>query len=895
MATAEPEDDCSPQSIHDAKALKQIGVLASSSASSAHDEEDHLPPPIPLGARHLLSDGAETQAVKRISTLAGAVNCPPSNEFHTGQNEFPRIIGYEIHEVLGRGGMGVVYRATENRLQRVVALKILPSIRNTPEARARFEAEARLLAQVDNPRVARVFEIGSTSDGPYIAMEFIPGQSLDRYAGGKPLDPRQAASISRDLTIALHSCHQLGIIHRDVKPANALILPAGDLKLTDFGLAKLCGADSEGLTKSGDILGTPSYMAPEQASGVIREFGPTTDVYGAGAVLYELLTGRPPFAAPDAMQTMLLALTEAPISPRSILPKIPRDLETICLQCLEKKPARRYQTCEVLAEDLGRFLRGEAIVARPSSTARKVWSWAKRHPAWSFAIALSLFVVVAALGGISLHNAALQAELTRTQKLAREGQELSNWLMTDFSPALDGDEGVTNMQAKLAARTQLFLDALNSEVADDQLKIELARSLMYLANVQGRPGSGSLGQADKAQVNLASAQKIIDSLAHLQSAETNQLRALVGLRLAEYLIEEHVGGDPSPLLAEVRRRIFDSSGRVVTGISTATQLELLRLEIQNSQHKGNLDLANQQLAELEKVAAPLLAQQEELDGFARLFSELTYAKYGLFDVQNRNDELIAPLQKGLARLSVLSQGKPASAYAKLIEANLRKMLGELLLSAGELNSAEQEFHRMRLIWDERVDRDPKNQGAKFNLALAWELLAQTAITASKMEKAGECLEQARNYYDQFAALGGLKWQEHPETRHLLGLLANWHLQQNEFDKAREANRMLLETITKGDATGIDQRLRVGDARVQRGMIEAMAYMSDASNSTSTPSSPRNESYDRAVQALTESATYYEELKATAGTVGQAEKMLSRVHSTLEYIQAEHQKSLGNRN
>ncbi len=351
-------------------------------------DHDALPPALPIGSRHKLSgiENEHSYTLAVPTTVVGGVHATENQSFSDGvQDSYPAVAGYQIAGFVGRGGMGIVYRATDEKLRRQVALKILPTLRNTETARSRFESEARLLAQVDHPGVARVFEVGSSDGISYIAMEFVEGLSLDRLAAGKPIDPVRAAEFVRQLAEALSACHALGIIHRDVKPGNAIVTAEDKLKLTDFGLAKLMGDESQNLTRTGEVVGTPGYMAPEQASGLVREFGPETDVYGCGAVLYELLTGRPPFAAPDPVQTLLLALTAVPASPRSILPQIPADLETITLKCLEKNKSYRYRSTEELADDLQRYLSQEPIRAKPASPLRQGWSWIRRHPASSSA------------------------------------------------------------------------------------------------------------------------------------------------------------------------------------------------------------------------------------------------------------------------------------------------------------------------------------------------------------------------------------------------------------------------------------------------------------------------------------------------------------------------------
>jgi serine/threonine protein kinase/WD40 repeat protein len=315
------------------------------------------------------------------------------------------VAGYEILEVLGRGGMGVVYKARQGALNRVVALKMILAAQHAgPSAVSRFRREAEIVAQLQHPHIVQIYEVGENDGRHFFAMEFIEGGSLDGQLLGTPQPARAAAQLVETLARAIHHAHQHDIIHRDLKPANILLQTtkdsdnktlAGNLwcsvrsktsvvsfipKITDFGVAKLLGGAEIGPTQSGDMLGTPSYMAPEQAAGRSSAMGPATDVYGLGSILYELLTGRPPFKAETAMETLFQVQFTDPVSPSQLQPKLPRDLVTICLRCLQKEPRQRYASALALAEDLRRFLDGRPVQARPVSQGEKLWRWCRRKP-----------------------------------------------------------------------------------------------------------------------------------------------------------------------------------------------------------------------------------------------------------------------------------------------------------------------------------------------------------------------------------------------------------------------------------------------------------------------------------------------------------------------------------
>jgi serine/threonine protein kinase len=294
--------------------------------------------------------------------------------------------GYEILEVLGEGGMGIVYKARHLALKRVVAIKmILSGSLAGADILVRFRREAEAVARLQHPNIVQVYETGEYEGLPFFSLEMVDGGSLDRKLAGTPLNPREAAALVETLARAIRAAHERGIIHRDLKPANVLVTADGVAKITDFGLAKHLDADV-GQTRSGAIMGTPSYMSPEQASGKSKEIGPATDVYALGAILYECLTGRPPFKAATTMDTLWQVVNDEPVSPRKLQSRTPRDLDAICLKCLQKVPDKRYQTAQALAEDLRRWLEDRPVHARQGNILELAATWIARH---ALAITLS--------------------------------------------------------------------------------------------------------------------------------------------------------------------------------------------------------------------------------------------------------------------------------------------------------------------------------------------------------------------------------------------------------------------------------------------------------------------------------------------------------------------------
>jgi serine/threonine protein kinase len=405
----------------------------------------------------------------------------------------PCLPGYEILEVLGQGGMGVVYQARQTQLDRLVALKMIlagPCARL--EQRARFRAEAEAAARLRHPNVVQIYDVGEHDGQPYFSMEYVDGGSLAQKLAGSLLPTRQAAELAATLADAVHAAHQHGIIHRDLKPANILLqknspqrhkehkeedkenyssVPSscslclcGEFflpKITDFGLARRLDDNAAGPTQTGAILGTPSYLAPEQAEGKTRTVGPAVDVYALGAILYEMLAGRPPFQGESTLETLEQVRTREPIPPSRLRPRVPRDLETICLKCLEKEPHRRYAGADELAGDLRRFLAGEPIRARPTPGWERAVKWTRRKPAVAGLLAVSAAAAASFLGLWFDFTLRLRAE--RNHALAMEQEARTNLALAD-------------QQRRLAEEQRLLAETQRNRAEEQRQRAE---SILY--------------------------------------------------------------------------------------------------------------------------------------------------------------------------------------------------------------------------------------------------------------------------------------------------------------------------------------------------------------------------------------------------------------------------------
>ncbi len=420
------------------------------------------------------------------------------------------IPGYELLNLLGRGGTGRVFKARDLKLGRTVAIKLLIDFDDAEQV-ARFEEEARVVANLTHPNIVRLIEFGKLADdAPYCVMEYASGGSLADVLRGKPVRWEFAARTVLTLARALQAAHSAGILHRDIKPGNVLIAsdedldsakdPAGvsfsqtSLRITDFGLARRIQAPQH-ITRTGQMLGTPGYTAPEQISGMSSNPGPGTDIYSLGCVLFELITGRPPFIAADPFDVMIRSMSDDPPTPRSLQPSIPADLQTICLKCLAKTPGRRYLSATGLADDLDRLLAGKPILARPVSRIEKLSKWISRNPWKSAALGLLLLLTAGCIAGMVALQSAYNETLSSNKQLKIAIQE------SDESFRL----------------TQDALDRVVNRVRNDLYEVPQATGLMHQTAIDSAELNRRLF---KMRPNdLRAAHNLIDALEQLATAE----------------------------------------------------------------------------------------------------------------------------------------------------------------------------------------------------------------------------------------------------------------------------------------------------------------------------------------------------------------------------------------
>jgi eukaryotic-like serine/threonine-protein kinase len=447
------------------------------SASADLNTIEHTPMPGPAKGvvpDTFLFDETKVNVADQARSKSAAAASTASRKLSSKKHKsiVGRTIGdYRIDCELGRGGMGVVYRAHHEKLRRDVAIKMILGAASCDQLVVeRFETEARAVANLQHPNVVQLFEFGSLDDSPFFALEYIDGGTLAERIKEFPMDSKEAAKLVESLARAMQVAHQRGILHRDLKPANILLTADGIPKISDFGLAKELLSDKQDETKTGTVMGTPSFMSPEQAMGNISELSGATDQYSLGAILYACISGRPPFMSSTTIETISQVVHKEPIPPRQLSVSIPVDLETICLKTLHKEPAKRYANCEELANDIKRFLNDEPILARPVSKLERGWRWCRRNPkiaipsAMAGIFILSTATIASWAWAVTSAQAAVIAEERDNVKIQRDDAQRQRdeadkqrLIANQQKAVAEDNEKIAQKQAQLALKNIQFV------------------------------------------------------------------------------------------------------------------------------------------------------------------------------------------------------------------------------------------------------------------------------------------------------------------------------------------------------------------------------------------------------------------------------------------------------
>jgi serine/threonine protein kinase len=722
---------------------------------------------------------------------------PPRPAGASAATPGPGVPGYSVLHELGRGGMGVVYKALDVRLGRLVALKmILSGVHASRAERVRFYKEAEALARLHHPGIVQIHQVGEEDGLPFLALEFCEGGSLADKLHGVPQPAPAAAQLAEALARAAHAAHTAGIVHRDLKPANVLLDRDGIPKLTDFGLAKHFGGEATALagrTPTGAVVGTPGYMAPEQARGKTREIGPAVDIYGLGAILYELLTGRPPFVGESNTHTLMQVLTSDPPSPQSLQPSVPRDLETICLKCLQKEPVKRYPSAQALAEDLRRFLHSEPIRARPISIWERGRKWARRRPAVAALLAALAVVLVASIFGLT--TLWLRADLQR-------GRAEANYTLA-----------------------QQALDEMSSEVIDEWLgkqpKLEprheafLKRVLDYYESLARQPAATTEARAGLART-LLQVSKIRDRLGLRLDAETAAGEALVQQRqlVAEFPSRPEYRADLA--------RIYDQRGQTLQNLQRMPDAELayrdartVREELvaqfpDRPEYRQDLAMSHNNLANLNRETSRFeiaeAAYAQSLTILKELVREFPERQGFLQDLaichnnlaillrippRERLDQAEKAYRSGLEHQQQLVALAPEQPDYRSRLGQFHTNLGELLLTMGRVPPAEEEYKEALAIRKRLAAEFPARVEYRRDVGVSCNNLAGLFADHGRPDQARVLYADALKICKPLAA-------DHPDVpryQYTVGVtLNNLALLENGQKRPAEARRCLEEAL-----------------------------------------------------------------------------------------------------
>jgi serine/threonine-protein kinase len=758
------------------------------------------------------ADMAADRPLEQRTVVDGAAHAPPPDP--------PSVPGYEVLRELGHGGMGVVYLARHLPLSRTVALKMILAGRHAPpEVVARFLREAEAVARLQHPNIVQIYEVGEANGQPFLALEFVSGGSLEAKLAGKPLPPPAAAQLVQTLAQAMHHAHQQGVVHRDLKPANVLLsacrfafaasdpanakrqAEAGDdfvPKITDFGLARRL--DQAGQTHSA-IVGTPSYMAPEQARG--EKVGPAADVYALGAILYECLTGRPPFLAATLLETLAQVISEDPAPPRQLNPAVPRDLAAICLKSLEKSPRRRYASAAEMAADLGRHLNGEPVLARPAGLARRSWKWVRRRPTAASLLAVSVLAAAALLAAgtsytaaLAEHNRELDAEKQNTERALERSQTA---------------EKSAAQQRQLALKTvRRVVDRIHARLKDLPNQQDLRKDLLA-----------------EALAGLKEVARAADTL----EADQDTIGAL--LELGDVFAKIEIGG-----LEEARKQYETAH---------ALARKLAEADPRSAQVQRDLSVSLERLGDVQRrqgeSKAALASFQESLQICRRLVEAdprsaqdqrgLIFSLLKVGEVQNQQGDSKAALASFLGSVQGarrLAEANPGSALAQRDLSTSLEQLGDMQIHQGKSKVALASYQEALQIRRRLAADAPRSVEAQRDLSLSLIKLGDVRSQLGDSKAALSCFQEAEKICRRLAEADPRSAQAQSDLSLSLNKLGEVQSQQGErkaalasFLESLQIRRRLAEADPRSAQAQRDLSLslnRLGDVQRRQGENKA---------------------------------------------------------------------------
>jgi len=715
----------------------------SAESPQAHEYRTRFPDDATL-VDHVFAEGATVRP--EAVNLSDTIPVRPENS-KSGDVESEDFAGYQLLEEIARGGMGVVFRAKQKQANRIVALKMILSgqLASDEEVR-RFRSEAEAAALLDHPNIVPVFDVGESGGRHYFSMGYVDGQSLtDRLKDG-PLSATEAATLMVPIVDGLACAHDNGVIHRDLKPSNVLLDSSGTPRVTDFGLARQMENDSN-LTATGQVMGTPSYMPPEQAAGEIDRIDARSDIYSLGAILYTLVTGRPPFQAAHIVETLRQVIDEEPVEPRVLNPDVDVDLETICLKCLNKEPAQRYQTARELGEELKRYVDGHPIHARSVTRVERLWRWCRRNrmvallsgtAAASMLIGFVVSVYFAVLAeqraaqaetGVTVAVIALESVIDKIQNKLRmipAAQEIRRELLRDAMDSLAKVSGQVRMQSRVdanSAKALVDLGLLFAELGDDK-------------------GDNSLATAE---ANLREAVRIFREIVPPDETDSDLLRdkSWALCECGNFLLDRNRLNEAEGMLKEaldLRRQLLEQTPddskaqfRLSVSLTDWADLHAIRRQFQQA-----IDIFNEAISLAEQAAAA----SPELSALRRHEVHCNEKLGDAYHDLGQNDRAFPYFQKTLQMTAAMHKEDPSSAEACNSLSFAYERLGNHWLQIGDPAQALEMYTEMKTTVEMAIDLDPKNRYLSEGVAFAQEKIAKALSRLGRGEESQAARSEA---------------------------------------------------------------------------------------------------------------------------------------------------------
>ncbi len=821
-------------------------------SENSSEEKPGRRPESPVAVESNFAPGMPLPAgLKSLDTTksGGDESTAESIAMDDGPVKLPEIEGYESIRELGRGGMGQVILAKEISLERNVAIKVVSqNVSGSTALRDRFHAEVKVLASLRHPNISQLLTAGTSNGYPFFVMEYIDGTTLENHAK-KPMDSRSSAEMMLKVCDAVQYCHDEKVLHRDLKLSNILLTKELEPKIADFGLAKVVGGN-DSATKTGEILGTPGYMSPEQAGGVVKNMDETCDVYGLGAVLYRMLTGRPPFVSPEPFQTVMMVMIDDPIPPRKIVPSIPRDLETICLKCLSKKTTSRYQSANEMREDLDRFLSGRPIKARPTGLAVRAGKWVRRNPTVSVASAIILVATFLGVLGLASYNRALSVELDRSQRLAKSGSDFANWITGTHLSDIAEIAGTTNSRTDLVNKAKNYLEvSLKDMPADPKYIWRLGNTYQQLGENIGGIRANSVLDLPEARGAMKRAIELYDQAIQSTQKRDTPLALKIETLLGLSDIEANLGNSKECLsrLKEAETSIGELSpaseyAGYLKMLAEIRQVDFLMLANEHPKAIVKLEELNETLPNLKSFRSGDLKDKEILIeiklgachgatgdfkraeacnqiacGLARerIMNEKTnvYYQISLADClvhladsiisQERFEEALSVYQEATGITEKLVHQNPTGVDGRIAHGEKLSRVATTLQTMGRYEEAEKVYvtaaNMMRNLLEDGCEDNSINQ----NLLIYLQSLASASFLQGKYER-------SRTFFDEHEELCKAGLKDVPDSIFLINQLAENSLSRAlmEFSAwaGAEANP---ETIEESPEIGLIRRCLSG--------------------------------------------------------------------------------------